>query len=416
MQLSTDYNVCIISYTATDENGISFSLTAKDPSAPIVKNRAWTTLNAIKSGIDKRSTFIFDKDFDTEKISDVARAIYARYEIRYRQSCWQSFIDLFTCCFGRKSDLEKMQDLLTEILRHKEIEIEDLQSRDSQSEDELPTLNSDNEESAADTHYSDFENSKEKSEKIDFSRYDPFEYGRNSYWVHQGVYGTTLEDLKKAYWNTIGVLNQTPLATNENDQWQLIQAIRLTFQQIEHLKRPVFERYTHHILSHIVILNQVEGTDLAELKLKLFIKAIMLSDDENSNQLHTNDLVSEAVHLDKDSIGNCCKHLPITKDFRLTPFILKTLIAVYAKNQMSWDFFVLKHIQTKEQAIAVIEVTQELNGEQHDKLISALYTCHSFYSTKVMIKSLFEERGLNPENYPSLPFKEYEELFLDTSF
>lgn len=424
MHFNANYHLpsdCIISYKATDENAISFSQIAKDPSAPIVKNRAWTTLNVIKSGIDNRSTFIFEEDFGAEKISDVTQAIYARYETRYRESYLQSFIDLFTCCFGGKSDLEKMQDLLNEILKHKDVETDPLESTSSQSEDDF-SLHSDSDESEIDTV---------SEGKPDSGKYDPFKHRQQSWW-HQ-AHGENLENLKQSYWDTLFYLNQVHYR-NEAEQSQLVEAIKATFKQVEHQRddghcgireRIVFNKYALHILSHIVTLNKVEGTNPAMLHLELFIKALIRSDHENFNyyqrHLLSKSLVEEALlqamHLDQQPLEKCCQHIPVTSNFRLTPLFLKILIAEYAKSQIKWDIFVLRHIRSEEEVIAVIEAAQELNDEQQDMLLSALYGVHCFYSTINMVQALFENRGLNPADYPPFiyPYREHYELFLPSS-
>ncbi|MBA3237793.1 MAG: hypothetical protein H0T62_05500 [Parachlamydiaceae bacterium] len=447
-------------------DGILFSQRAKNLSVSTEKNRAWTTLNAIKLGLNEDSHFMWEKDFGAEKISDVAQAIYARYETRYNESLWNRIIDTFTCCFGIQSDLEKIQDLLNEILKNSEGAVahlkppyvekdrpeflkksdssksshissvsdhddqiyfsnqpeatvsesdEDSQTEDSSSidsddevsssidsdDESLPSLNKENE---SNSDYSDIVTSKVKPE-TDISKYNPFQ----SY-QHQGSHSKR-EYLKEAYQHTIYVLNHATLATNENDQWKLIEVIRSTFQKIEHFDRPTLDAYSHSILSTIVILNTVKGTSLAQLHLKIFIKAATPSNVEESSHHHTYNLIEEALHLDKDPLEDCCKHLPVTKNFKLTPFILKTLIAEYAKNQTSWDFFILSRIKTREQAITLMDAAQKLNDEQQHTLLSALYDCHTYFTTKDMIKSLFEERGLNPENFPKLPFSKYNSLF-----
>lgn len=478
---------CVISFETTNKNEILFSKIAKDLSAPIVKNRAWMTLNAIKSGIEGHSEFIFDKDLKTEKISDVAQAIYSRYETQYKSSYWQSFIDMFTCCFGGKSDLEKMQDLLNEIL-HSSVDVKHLNplaiedssslSTDHEQENWITDSNDKKSEKSDQKSFieseSDHEEPFERSDKnltsflfenvflqksgnrnsstfeifdnlttpqiqrlvelnstknflaamLDAIRF-VYKYGaknqRNSSMklfiaFYQNDPNSPLWDAFQldpclTAQKTISILNRSlQESINVNEQNQLVNEIRLSFQPINHGINSEFELYTHFFLAHIINLNKEEGSNLARLKLKIFILAIIPVSLEDVVHKHTFALISRATHLDSIPVSECCQHLPITQDFQLTPFILKTLIAEYAKDRRLWNYYFMGRINTPEQAICLIEAALELPEEQKCILLSAIYDRLKFHP-KVNIKNIFEERSLDPENFPSLPVESYNELF-----
>lgn len=497
-------SINIISIETTEEGTFFFSQYAKNPSAPLIKNRAQTTLEAIKLGIEKGSQFTCETDFGTERISDVAQAIYARYERRYNES-WQSIFDKFIYCCGGKSDLEKMHDLLAEILRHSG-KLENIESTSIHSEDGSSVSLSEDSTSLGDSEISDghvtltprndltpqltktadltphIMNIEDEDTEVKFiynaitnaskgsDAYVPastlsklenltgpqvqllvesieaenslektLNFLNNAALSTQGnsIYFPLIQALhqripESPHWDafqnnsqltipitalkTISILN-LPLqpSISEDDQKKLVDKIRLSFAPI--FTWGLFEEYIHTILSHIITLNSIEGSAIAQMKLKIFTIAIMPNKEDGRGDfmLHIFKLVSRAVHLDQDPISKCCKHLPITPDFRLTPFILKTLIAEHAKNQSKWNYFVMHHIDTKEQAFALIEAALELPEYQQKILLSAIYQCLQTYPRSVLNRqrqALFQEKGLNPEDYPSLPEKNYNRLFM----
>ncbi|MBA3237694.1 MAG: hypothetical protein H0T62_04995 [Parachlamydiaceae bacterium] len=87
------------------------------------QNRASSALNEILNGLNASKIFRFDNEskFASEKISDVAYAIFERYETRYRASYWQSIVDTFKACLCIETDLQKMKNLLNLILRHPQV-------------------------------------------------------------------------------------------------------------------------------------------------------------------------------------------------------------------------------------------------------------------------------------------------------
>ncbi|MBA3237794.1 MAG: hypothetical protein H0T62_05505 [Parachlamydiaceae bacterium] len=416
------------------------------------------------------------EDFGTEKISDVAQAIYARYETRYNESLWNSIIDTFTCCFGIQSDFEKMQDLLNEIFTLNQSQedclkiSEKIVEQRSASKDKL-------ELELGGGISLQFEGSDEHlfafiSEKVFLIQNKPntvtfkFLEGLTELQIHRLMelnkkkhicedmlevicvaikQGSKKEShaalaLFKAFFQakpesilwekfqnnnsylivpitiqkTIEILN-LPLESllKENEVEGIVTDIRSSFKPIEHCMHPTFEVYLNGILAHLVTLNKSEGTDVAQLKLKIFIKAIIPADHKDVDHTHTFDLISRAVHLDEDPISECCKHLPITPDFKLTPIILKTLIAEYSKNQSHWNHFVLHRISTRDQALVLLDAALELPEKQQSAFLSALY--HAIFKTNIF-KSLFEKRGLKVENYPMLLPRAYNELFTPKPF
>ena len=488
----------IVSLETTEEGKIFFSQKAKDPSVPSERNRARTTLNAIKFGIENGSQFMCGNDFGTEKISDVAQAIYVRYETRYNES-WQSFIDKFTCCCGGKSDLEKMHDLLDEILMHSKAKTHHIKPSLVQSEDDrlLPSKSEDSEE-LDDLEGLDDQASLVKEKKLEENIPLPFEgsdeelsafLSEKVFLPQQNIPNSLtlkfLEDLTESQNQRLVALNkkeeflermleaickaiahscarssyktdaalalfralyqavpESPLwekfqnnacleipitvqktisllnpplhpSIPEEDQKKLVTAIRSSFKHLEY--HAIFEEYTHHILSYIVTLNSTEGSVTAQMKLKIFVMAIIpaIDKEDESGMYHSNTfgLISRAVHLDEEPISECCKHLPISPDFKLTPFILKTLIAEYAKNQCHWNYFVMHRIKTKEEALTLIETALELPEQQQRILLAAIYNILSVYCRSLNPQALFEEKGLDPKDYPRLPAATYNRLF-----
>jgi hypothetical protein len=207
-----------------------------------------------------------------------------------------------------------------------------------------------------------------------------------------GQFCTTLAEQK-----TIHLLDQ-PVAielSHDYQKYSLISDISSTFRFFLCFlqSHEEAEKYTHAVLSHLIELRKKEGLAAAESKLKAFVAAFAFNPEAVK---YTFGLVSRGVHLDQNPISNCCKHLPITDDFKLTPIILKTLIAEFATKHIPWNFYIIHRIETEEQACALIEAAAELPIKQKEILLSSFY--YQFASSKkIDIRKLFKEK-LNIDN------------------
>jgi hypothetical protein len=117
----------IISLDPSYIGEIRFFLEDKGPSSfsLVAQNRTSLALNEILNSLSARKIFRFKNELGTEKISDVAHAIFERYETRYQESYWQSIVDTFKSCFCIETDLQKMKNLLDLILSHPDVKVDD---------------------------------------------------------------------------------------------------------------------------------------------------------------------------------------------------------------------------------------------------------------------------------------------------
>lgn len=69
-----------IRFSQQDKDTSSFSLFSE--------NRASSSLGHILTGLTRNFEFKFGNELGTDKIADVARAIFERYETRYNASYW----------------------------------------------------------------------------------------------------------------------------------------------------------------------------------------------------------------------------------------------------------------------------------------------------------------------------------------